>query len=81
MRVVIVSALVAFIALFYMAENAATALRPDPPPGAKHATVLKHWHYHTYPVWTATDGTRLHMDCRMGDHGFRCRIVRIEWAS
>ena len=80
MRVLIVSTLVAFIALFYMAENAATALRPDPGPGAKRAHVTN-WHYVTFPVWTATDGTRLHMRCVRFSDGFRCRIVRIEWAS
>ena len=81
MRVVIVSALVAFIALFYMAENAATALRPDPPPGAKHATILRHWHYTYDAVWTATDGSKIHVRCKRFSDGFRCRIVRIEWAS
>ena len=80
MRVLIVSTLVAFIALFYMAENAATALRPDPAPGAKRVHILNGWHYTYDATWTASDGSKIHVRCKRFADGFRCRILSIEIA-
>lgn len=79
-KTVIVAALVAFIALFWMTANSVAELKPDPPPGAKRAHIDKNWHYTYDAVWTATDGSKIHVRCRMGRHGFRCRIRSVELA-
>jgi hypothetical protein len=81
MRTVLLSvAVVVAAALTILVGKAGAELRPDPPPGAKHATVLKHWHYTYDATWTASDGSKIKVRCRMGSHGFRCRILKIDWA-